>query len=101
MFLNSDPSKPITGLVVIAKAHQAPAGLPRPTPSAALEWYGKRIRGLSYEQWHDNPDGTIVRGWHEHLWSPQQRDAHVIAARPEPRRRDVLGLFKWGLKQWN
>jgi hypothetical protein len=98
MFLKSDPSMPISGLVVIAKAHQAPVGLPHPTPSAALEWYGKRIRGLSHEQWHDNPDGTVVRGWHEHLWSPQEQDAHVIQARPEPTRKELLDILKWGLR---
>ncbi len=94
-------SQPIKGLIVIAKAHQAPTGLPRPTPSSALEWYGKRIRGLNYELWHDNPDGTLVRGWHEHIWSPQEGDHRVIAARPKPQRKNLLGILKWGLNRWN
>ena len=89
MFNNSDERKAIDGLVVIAKAHEAPPGLPHPTPSAALEWYGKRIRGRNYELWHDNPDGTRVRGWHEHLWSPTDEDHRVIEARPVPTKKTV------------
>ena len=96
-----DDSKPIPGLVVMAKAHQAPIGLPHPTPSSALEWFGKRVRGLNYELWHDNPDGTRVTGWHEHVWSPDEDDHRVVTARPEPRKRDLLGILKWGLKKWN
>lgn len=94
-------SRPVKGLVVIGTAHQAPVGLPRPTPSSALEWYGQRIRGLNYELWHDNPDGTDVRGWHEHVWSPTETDHRVIPARPEPKDRTLLGVLKWGLKRWN
>jgi hypothetical protein len=101
VFSASEPNEPIAGLVIKARLHQAPIGLPRLTPSAALEWYGVRIRGINWELWHDNPDGTIVKGWHEHLWSPDEQDERVVAARPEPRKRDLFGLFKWGLKQWN
>ena len=101
MFSVTEPNEPIKGLVVKAKLHQAPAGLPRLTPSAALEWYAKRIRGKNYELWHDNPNGTVVRGWHEHLWTPEEQDHRVIAARPEPRKKDLPGILKWGLKKWN
>lgn len=101
IFRKSDPTKPIKGLVVIAKAHQAPPGIPDPTPSAALEWYGHRIRGINYELRHDNPDGTSVRGWHEHIWSPRFEDHLVVEARPGPRDRSLLGIFKWGLAKWN
>jgi hypothetical protein len=101
VFKKGDSSKPIPGLVVMAKAHQAPIGLPHPTPSAALLWHSKRIRGLNREVRHDNPDGSIVRGWHEHIWSPTDDDAHVVAAQPEPRDRSLLGLLKWGLEKWN
>lgn len=100
VFRKSD-LKPIKGLVVMAKAHQAPAGLPPPTPSSVLEWYGRRIRGINYELWHDNPDGSSVRGWHEHIWSPKEHDAHVVKARPEPAKRDLLGILNWGLEKWN
>jgi hypothetical protein len=94
-------AKPIPGLVVKAKAHEAPSGLPHPPPSAALEWFGKRIRGINYELWHDNPDGSSVRGWHEHLWSPGEQDAHVVLARPEPTKKQLLDILKWGLSKWN
>jgi len=101
VYRKSEPRNPIKGLVVMAKAHRAPPGLPHPTPSAALEWYGKRIRGLNYELWHDNPDGTVVKGWHEHVWSPREQDSHVVSARPEPTRKGLLDILKWGLRKWN
>lgn len=101
VFYKSEPHRPIEGLIVTARAHQAPVGLPHPTPSAALEWYGHRIRGLNYEQWHDNPDGTSVRGWHEHLWSPAEQDSRVIQAMPEPKDKTLRGLLRWGLAKWN
>ena len=101
MFRKRDPTKPIPGLVVMARLHQAPPGVKQPTASAALVWYSKRIRGINYEQRHDNPDGTVVRGWHEHIWSLHDDDAHVIPARPEPRLRTMVGLLKWGLRKWN
>src|SRR5262249_40616082 len=101
IYYKNDPSKPIKGLVVMAKARSAPPPIPQPTPSAALEWFGHRIRGLNYEQWHDNPDGSTVRGWHEHVWSPREADAYVVPARPEPRQKTMDALFRWGLTQWN
>lgn len=100
IYSKADSNRPIVGLVIMAKCYQSPSGLPRPTPSSALEWHGRRIRGLNYELWHDNPDGTIVKGWHEHIWSPAEQDARVIEARPEVTQRDVRGVFAWGLKKW-
>ena len=97
----ADSNNVIEGLVVIAKARHAPPGVPHPPPSCALEWYGRRIRGLNYELFHDNPDGSIVRGWHEHIWSPKELDAHVVQARPEPTRKTLLDVLRWGLKKWN
>src|ERR1700691_118311 len=58
----SNPHRPIKGLVVIAKARPSPPGIPMPAPSSVLEFYGRRIRGLNYEMWHDNPDGSRVKG---------------------------------------
>jgi hypothetical protein len=101
VFKKGDLRAPLPGLIVIAKAHQAPTGLPHPTPSVALLWYGKRIRGLNREMRHDNPNGTIIRGWHEHLWSPLEEDACVIQAQPEPKDRSLLGILQWGLHKWN
>jgi hypothetical protein len=101
IFKKSEPNNPIRGLIIIAKARQAPTGLPKPNPSSALEWNGKRIRGLNYELRHDNPDGTIVKGWHEHLWSPEDQDSYVVSARPKPQRCGLGDVFKWSLKKWN
>ncbi len=101
VYSKTDLRAPIKGLVVMAKLHQAPLGLPRPTPSAALEWNGKRIRGINYELRHDNPDGTIVKGWHEHVWSPSEQDHRVIPANPAPKDRTLLGILQWGLEKWN
>jgi hypothetical protein len=98
VFKKGDLRAPLPGLVVMAKAHQAPAGLPDPTPSAALVWHGMLIRGLNREIRHDNPDGTIVRGWHEHLSSPVDEDARVIPAQPEPKDRTLRGVLRWGLE---
>ena len=101
IFYKADRSKPIKGLVVMAKAHQAPIPLPRPKPSSALEWFGHRIRGLNHEIRHDNPDGTSVLGWHEHLWSPNYDDALVVEAKPEPTQKTLEAILKWGLEKWN
>lgn len=101
VFKKSEPNNPIVGLIVIGKARQAPTGIPKPNPSSALELHGKRIRGLNYEVWHDNPDGSVVKGWHEHLWSPEDQDAYVVLARPKPARKGLLDIFKWSLQKWN
>jgi len=101
VFRKSEPNNPIKGLVVMAKVHISLPGLPRLIPSSALEWYGKRIRGLNKEIWHDNPDGTTVKGWHEHLWSPEEQDSYVVSARPKVTRTGLLDVFKWGLEKWN
>jgi hypothetical protein len=69
VFLQSQPGHSL-GLVVMATAKKSPPGIPRPWPSAALELAGRfRIRGLNYAIQHECPDGPIVRGWHEHLWT--------------------------------
>lgn len=101
VFKKSEPNNPIRGLMVMAKARQSPTGIPKPNPSSALEWHGKRIRGLNYELWHDNPDGSIVKRWHEHLWSPEDQDSYVVSAEPKPTRKGLLDIFKWSLKKWN
>ena len=101
VFRKSTPNNPVRGLIVTARVRHPPSGLPKPYPSAALEWHGIRIRGLNYEIWHDNPDGGIVRGWHEHIWSLEHGDKFVIPARPEPKNKTMLGILKWGLEKWN
>jgi hypothetical protein len=85
----------------MAKVNPSPTGVPAPPPSAVLEWYGKRIRGLNLELWHDNPDGSIVKGWHDHHWSPQEQDSYVVSAKPVPNRKGLIEILKWGLQRWN
>lgn len=101
VFLKSEPNIPVRGLVIMATIRRAPPGLPKPLPSVALEWYGVRIRGLNYEIWHDNPDGSVVRGWHEHVWSPEYEDDCVVPAGPRVTRKGLQDVLKWGLRKWH
>lgn len=91
-----------TGLVLMARVKKSPAGVPRPYPSAALVLNGRfRVRGLNHEIRHDNPDGSVVNGWHEHIWTNQHEDKHVRSARPKPNDLTIRGLFEWALRKWN
>jgi hypothetical protein len=101
VFKRGNPGNSL-GLIIKATAKKAIPGLPRPLPSAALVLLRRdaRVRGLNYEQWHDNPDGTKVVGWHEHIWT-EYGDDLVIPARPKPEEITIHGLFKWGLRKWN
>ncbi len=93
--------KPIKGLFVMATYDKPLPGMSgKIQVSAALDYKGLRIRGIDKELWHDNPDGSSVRGWHEHLWSPEYLDAYV-APFPEPRHKTIRALFEAGLKRWN
>jgi hypothetical protein len=95
----SNPGEAL-GLVVQVKAKRPPSGAPKPLPSVCLLWRGHRIRGLNKELWHDNPDGSTVRGWHEHIWTNEWGDSYVVPARPKPRDLSLRGVLEWGLKQW-
>ena len=101
VFRVSEPQKPISGLFIVGRIRMAPPGIPKALPSASLTWHGKRIRGVDKEAWHDNPDGSRVYGWHEHLWSPLFQDSYVIQARPEITRLTLMEIFTWGLEKWN
>ena len=101
IFSVTDQRAPIKGLVMLARIRRSLPGLPRNLPGASLLFYGKRIRGIDYEQWHPNRDGQRIRGWHEHIWSTVDEDANVIIARPKLRGTTLFELFKWGLKKWN
>jgi len=91
---------PIKGLFVIARVAIPIPGVPSAIPSAALEWAGRRIRGIDKETRHDNPDGGSVYGWHSHIWSPEHEDSCVVST-PEPKHKDMRGILKAGLKKWN
>ena len=101
VFLRAEPTNPIRGLIITARVARPLSGMRRHLPSSALQWRGVRIRGLDYELRHDNPDGSTVRGWHEHVWSPEEGDNRVRSAVPVPNNLSLAGLFKWGLKRWN
>ena len=91
-----------TGAVIMATAQKSPTGIPKWFPSAVLEMNGRfRIRGINHALRHDCPNGPIVYGWHEHIWSNQYQDHVVIKARPAPDNPTMSGLFEWGLKKWN
>jgi hypothetical protein len=91
---------PIKGLIVEASVAIPPPGIPPGIPSVALSYHGYRIRGIDRELRHDNPDGTMVEGWHKHLYSVDYGDSFVIATR-EPKRKDLRGVFKEGLDRWS
>lgn len=85
-----------------AKIRRSLPGYPRNLPSAALLLRGQRIRCVDYEQWHSNPDGKRIKGWHEHIWSNALGAANVIVARPKLlRTATLLDVFQWGLEKWN
>lgn len=101
VFSKAEPDNPIRGLIVRARVTRHLTGTGRHRPSASLEYHGIRIRGLDYEMWHDNPDGTVVRGWHEHVWSQAEEDRRVRSPGREPNDLSLRGLFHWGLERWN
>lgn len=82
VFKKAEPNDPEPGLIVIARVAKHLPGTVRHRPSTTLVWHGIRIRGIDYEIWHDNPNGTVVKGWHEHLWSLEEGDAYARPARP-------------------
>ncbi len=95
------PNWQVGGLIIKARVTKSIPGLPKALPSCALEWHGVRIRCVDYETRHDNPDGTTVRGWHEHIWNDEDNDKRVIASNPQITRPDMNSIFRWGLKKWN
>ena len=101
VFKNSERSTAIKGLFVKATVDKSLSGISkRPRPSCCLDYKGQRIRGIDFEQWHDNPDGTRILGWHEHLWSVEWGDSLVIGI-PEPRQKHLRAILKCGLERWN
>ncbi len=95
-----DPGWQEGGLVIRARVKKALSGLPRGFPSCSLLWHSYRIRCVDYEIRHDNPDGSFVRGWHEHVWNDQDQDRRVIAASPPVSKPDLKAIFHWGVNKW-
>jgi hypothetical protein len=101
VFRKSEPKTRIVGLLVIARVAGPVSGIPsRGKPSACLEWNGVRIRGIDYELRHDNPDGSTIKGWHEHIWTPEHDD-RLVRQFAEPSQKSLLDLFECGLERWN
>jgi hypothetical protein len=100
VYRKGDPPVLVPSLNIYARVPLPIAGVPSAIPGAALRWYGRRIRGFDQERRHDNPDGSVVWGWHEHLWSPEWEDALVRAA-TEPKHKDLRGVLKQALNLWN
>ena len=100
VYLTSEPQRPVQSLIVCARVIRAVAGIPRALPGVALVWKGHRVRGIDRNTRHDNPDGSRIDGWHEHLWSEKYGDSMVNSTR-EPKDRDLRGLFRAGLVRWN
>jgi hypothetical protein len=94
-----DPGREL-GLTVLAHVKRPLPGLPRNFPACALQWHGYRIRGVNWHVYFENDDGTIIKGWHEHIWHDKERDGCVIEAIPPVGQPTLLKLFEWGLSQW-
>lgn len=91
------------GLTIVARVSKPISGLPKEQPRCVLSWRGQRIRGLDYSVAHGRPGtaGGVVKGWHEHRWTQQEKDGYIVKANPEPNRKDLVSIFRWGLKKWN
>lgn len=102
VYRKGEANLPIISLRVLVRVAMPVPSVPRALPSVALNWHGHRIRGLDKETRHDNPDGSRVLGWHEHLWLPEYDDADsLVRSIAEPKHKDMLGLLKEGLRRWN
>jgi hypothetical protein len=101
VYKKDDPTWQIGGLLVRARVAVPLPGLPRQIPSCALQWHGIRIRCVNFEMRHTNPDGSIVTGWHEHIWNDEDEADRVISASPEITKPDLKAIFRWGLRKWN
>jgi len=67
----------------------------------SLCWKGHRIRGINRSrQLRSRPDGTIVRGWHEHVFDDQVGDekVHAVTGLGRP---SVDELVRFCLARWN
>lgn len=54
-----------------------------------------RIRGINHRERHQDRDGTVVRGWHEHI--EEEGKAERIGENFE----DIDMLIEFALKEWN
>ena len=90
-----------TGLVVDA---HAPADESRhgETIQVALVWRGEAIRCIDWELCREFADGTVVKGWHEHLWDDEHgRDIGRKIDPPMEYRDDLEKMFIYACDRWN
>lgn len=80
--------------------------LPRPRPSASLQWHGERIRGIDHKIVHDViRNGLVVgkvRGWHEHRWTVVDGDRRVINVNEEIKKiqEDFRSILRFCMERW-
>jgi len=71
----------------------------------ALRWHGERIRGLDHKLREDIIRGGLivgkVRHWHEHQWTNEDRDKHVVDANAIVKNQDMRSLIETCLDRWN
>ncbi len=74
------------------------------TPGVSLQWKGKNIRKLDYALRHDSIRYGVsaghVDGWHEHIWTDEDEDRHVIPASPPVKGQDMRSVVRWCAQQW-
>ena len=91
----------MTGLTIDA---HAPEDLSRhgETIAVALVWRRKPIRLIDWEVKHEFADGSVVNGWHEHLWDDRWDDN--IGQRfsvPIVYADDLEAMFIHACQHWN
>jgi hypothetical protein len=75
---------------------------PGDTVSAALIWRGCPIRRIDWKVEELFADGTVVPGWHEHLWDDELEDRIGRPFRPPLDGWDHLeGMFICICQHWN
>ena len=78
----------------------------KPRPSAALLWYTERIRGIDHKIVHPRIENGLVvgkvRGWHEHIWTPEDGDKRVISIARQMRniQEDFRSILHFCMKRW-
>ena len=89
-----------TGLLVDA---HVPAKTPRrgTTPQVALVWRNENVRCIDWKLRRPFADGTVVEGWHEHLWDEQNgRELGVPFPAPVYGSDDLEVMFVVACQHW-
>jgi len=63
---------------------------------------GERIRGIDWKVRRQFRDGTVVCGWHEHLWDDIHGDqvGHGVVL-PPGIENDIDAMFEFACQRWN